>query len=131
MDHQCGSTIAENGILRCPKRQVRVSNNHVLGFAIVIDDEIRYVSRVWTLRVIKAMLLAFRIEMRAGGFEVRGIAPGILVNMQGMLTGRQIVNIQFDLDPLCRPFQVSAAHLFATSILQFDFRGVSQQRQGK
>jgi len=49
----------------------------------------------WT---VQPMLLARRIEMRSGGFEIRRIALGSLMKVDGMLARWKINEIQFQND---------------------------------
>ena len=44
------------------------------------------------------VLCAGGIEMRSGGFEVGWVALRKLVNVQGMLAGREVFDIDLDLD---------------------------------
>ena len=58
-------------------------------FAFAIYREVRHIPGMMPIRILKPVLLSIRIKMRARGFEVRRIALGILMNMNGVLSGRK------------------------------------------
>lgn len=70
---------------------------------------------------VEAVLLAPGIEMSAGGFEVRGIALGILVKVDGVLAGRQVVKVKLEADSGFFIPQHDCANGFALRIFEFDF----------
>jgi hypothetical protein len=69
-----------------------------IGFALSIDHEVAHIPGVVAFWIIESVLLAFGIEMRTGGLEVWRIALGILVEVDGVLAGRQIMKIEFEAD---------------------------------
>ena len=73
-----------------------------LGHAVGRDCEIVHVAGVWSLRVLQPMLLAIGIEMRARGFECRGIALRHLMDVEGMLARGQILEIERNRYSSCR-----------------------------
>ncbi len=67
-----------------------------IGFAFHVNDEVLHVTGVVAFRIVESVLLAIRIEMRAGGFEVWRIALGTLMEVDGVLAGRQIVEMKLE-----------------------------------
>src|SRR5579885_429561 len=63
------------------------------------------------------------IEMRAGGFEVGRLAFRELVNVNRMIAGRQVLDIEFDADALGRGRENGGADILALSILEVDGHG--------
>jgi len=57
--------------------------------------EVGIVTGVVTFRILQSMLFPVRIEMRPGRLEVRGIATRILMKVDGMFAGRQMLEIDF------------------------------------
>jgi hypothetical protein len=49
--------------------------------------------------ILEAVLLALGIEVRAGGFEVGRIALRILMKVDGVLAGRQVVKMKLEATP--------------------------------
>jgi len=97
VDHDGGATVAE-------KRIHSVAESHVVilerkpGFSFGIDREVPHVAGVVPFWTVQPMLLARRIEMRSGGFEIRRIALGSLMKVDGMLARWKINEIQFQND---------------------------------
>ena len=65
--------------------------------------------------ILQAVLLGFGIEMRAGRFEVGGIALGVLMKVDGVLAGRKIMKAELYADtwslpgPCCHKVTVPTA----------------------
>ncbi len=78
-----------------------VAFKSVIVFFKVPSDlhcDVFHVACVWPLRILQAMMLLFRIEMRSGGGERRSLALGILMNVNRMIAGGQILQMQIDLN---------------------------------
>jgi hypothetical protein len=92
-----------------------------IGFALGIDGEVFHVAGVMTFGIIEAMLLAFGIEMRTGGFEIRRIAFWILVEVNGVLAGGKAVKMQLEGDGCSLLPHENGAYVLALGIFEFDF----------
>ncbi len=68
------------------------------GFAFLIDTEVRHVAGMVAFGIFQTVLFPVGIEMRAGRFEIRGIAFGILMEMNGVLTGGKTVKMKLEAD---------------------------------
>src|SRR5579863_10231088 len=67
-----------------------------MGLAISVDGEVLHVTSVMTFRILESMLLVVGIEMRACRLEVGRIALRVLVNVNSMHAGRQIVQVDLE-----------------------------------
>src|SRR5262249_3721593 len=91
-----------------------------LGFAVGVHNEIGNVAGMRPLRVVEAMFLAVRIEMRAGGLEVWAFALGGLMNVNAVVAWRQIMHIELGGNADRGLLQRGAADILALAILQLD-----------
>ena len=66
------------------------------GLALGVDGEVLHIASVVAVGIVETVLLALRIEMSAGRFEVRPLALRDLVEMDGMLSGREVVQMEFE-----------------------------------
>ena len=97
-------------------------------FAVLAHGEIRVIAGVMAFRIVEAVFLVIRIEMRPRRLEVRRFALGILMEVQGVLTGRQI--LQIELHPYATGFflpQGKRPHALTLSILELN-NGLSHAR---
>src|ERR1700704_3647746 len=69
-----------------------------MGFAVCADREIGIVTIVVAFGILQSMLLAIGIEVRSRGLEVRGVALRVLMKVDGMHAGGQILEIEFHSD---------------------------------
>jgi len=67
-----------------------------VGFAFGVDGKIFHVAGVVAFGIIESVLFGVGIEMRTGGFEIRGIALGILMEVNGVHAGGEIVKVQLE-----------------------------------
>jgi len=120
VDDDRSSPVAEQRVSAVAERYVFILQRRV-GFALYVNRKVLHIAGVMPIGILKTMLLAFRIEMRASRFEIRGIALGILMKVNGVLAGRKVVKMQFKADArsLCR--QDNGANGFALGVLEFDF----------
>src|SRR5581483_7199570 len=105
-----------------------------LGGTLGIHREVRHVSGVVALRIVQAMLLALRIEMRTGRLEIRRIALGVLMNMDCVFPGRKILQVEANFHPLFLRLDLGRTDTFPLGILQFDsfwlfFGGCADHKQ--
>ena len=95
MDYDGGATVAEERVGVGAEGYIFVVE-FGLGLAVCADGKVFHVTGVVAFRVIEPVLLAFGIEMRTGGFEIRGIALGVLMEVNGVHAGREIVEVQLE-----------------------------------
>jgi hypothetical protein len=93
MDDEGCSAAREDRVGSRRKRHPRVSH-HRLRRTVGRDREVLHVACVRPERILQAVLLAVRIEVRTGGLERRRLAFRRLMNMDGMLAGWQILEIE-------------------------------------
>ena len=98
-----------------------------------ISGKLPYViAGVVPFRIFQAVLLVFGIEVRAGRFEVGGLALGVLMKVDGVLTGRQIMKSKLEADAGSLLPQGDRPDGFALSVLEFDFGlGGAGERENK
>lgn len=97
VDYDGGAAVAEERVGAVGQGYVVVLQLGV-GDASIVDVEVFHVASVMTFGILEAVLLAIGIEVRAGGFEVRAVAFGILVKVDSVLAGREIVKIKLEGD---------------------------------
>src|SRR5712664_305603 len=68
------------------------------------------------------------IEMRTSGFEVRGLALGVLMDVQGMLARRQALDVQLDFHAMRSFAEHRGSHVLSLGV--FDFHGDRLGRGG-
>ena len=97
VDHHRSATVAEDGVAVGAKRDVRGDDGCVSG-AVRADDqrEVGNVTRREAAGVIVAR--AVRIEVGSGGFKVGPVALCELMDVQGVLAGREILDVELDAD---------------------------------
>lgn len=131
VDNKRRSAVAENGVAVSSPIHIFVDDLR-LGLAIGIHSEILHIAGVMTLGILKSVLLVVRVEMGAGRLEIWGIALCILVDVNGMLSRRQIVQGELDHHALAL-VQERRTYALALGILQFDcnFGGARQGESAK
>ena len=95
MNHQCGAAITEEGIRIAAQVYVWIGNRG-LRRAVRRDRDVLHVTGVMAFRVLQAMLLPLWIKVWACGLEVRRIAFCVLMKMDSMFSGRQILSVQLN-----------------------------------
>jgi hypothetical protein len=91
MDHKRSAAI-RGGLIQSDVTVVKVGG----GASGRRHGEVLHVARVMTFRVLETMLLIGGIEVRPGALEIGRLAAGSLVNMKGVLAGRETLNAQAD-----------------------------------
>ena len=61
-----------------------------------VDGEVQHVAGVMAFGILESVLLAVGVEVRARGFEVGGIALGVLVEVDAVFAGREIVELELE-----------------------------------
>ena len=119
MDDDGSAAVAEERVGAIAESYVFVLEFRV-GFAFGIDGEVLHVAGVMAFGILQAVLLGVGIEMRAGGFEVGGIALGVLMKVDAMFAGREIVKAELEADPRSLLPQNDRADIFALGVLDVD-----------
>ena len=126
MNDQRRSTIIEKRMAIAPIFQVDVSVSEFHGgFAVCVDGEVHHVTSVMAFGILQAVLFAVWIEVRTGGLEVGTIALGVLMKVDAVCAGRQIVQlyIEYHSRALRAAFtfrQCNRAHALALGIFHFN-----------
>ena len=94
MNDQGGAAIAEKRVAVISESYIRVQHFQ-LGTPIGLHDEIVHITGVMAFRILQAVLLSLRIEMRAGRFEIGRIALCLAVEVQSVLPWRQVMKVEF------------------------------------
>jgi len=93
VNHQRRPAIAEQRMAVVAERDVLVHDLE-LGCALSVYGEVVHVASMVAFRILQAMLFTLRIEVRAGGFEIRRIALWFLMKVQRVLSRRQAVEAE-------------------------------------
>src|SRR5882724_758046 len=106
------------------------------GFAFGVYGKVVHVSGMMAFGILQAVLLSIRIKMWAGRLEIRRIALRLLMEVQRVLPGRQVVEAKLHGNTRRCVRAITPYHPFAytlaLSILQFDGGlGYSRDRQGE
>ena len=99
VDYDRGAAVAQERMGAVAEAYVVILQFGV-GDTSIVNVEILHVAGVVAFGILQAVLLTFRIEMRAGGLEIGGVALGILMKVDSMLAGRKIVKVQLERDAL-------------------------------
>jgi hypothetical protein len=86
---------------------------------------------MWSLGIVEAMLFVFRVEMWTSRLEVCPFALGILMNMDGVLPGRHIMQVQLDLDTFAGTLDTGSTHVSCAPIFHVDFNRARKKCERK
>jgi hypothetical protein len=81
-----------------------------------------------TIGALVSVLLSTGIEVPAGSLEVRWIALGILVDMDGMLARRQVFQVHLDFDSSLALLEHNVTGILAVCGLDGNFHGLGSSR---
>src|SRR5919204_3411580 len=95
VDHQRSSFIGEKRIRTFAQRDTRITHR-CLRSSVLKNSEVGHVAGVRTLRVLQAVLFVTGIEVWARRSERRRIAYRVLMDVDGVAPGRQVLPIEFD-----------------------------------
>src|SRR3954447_5132276 len=98
MNDQRSAAIREQTIGSIAQHDVHVCQGLVCG-SLSADREIHHIAGVWSLWVLRTVHFVGRIEVWTCGSKIRSFTLCHLVNMDSMLTGRQVLQVQLDLHP--------------------------------
>src|SRR6267154_4365152 len=117
VNHDRGSAVTENGVLVRTQRNVGRNDRGVPGSISGNDQrKIRDISGRHTRMV---AMTRSSVEVRPRGLEVRRLALGVLMNMQGMLARRQTLHIELDFYAVRSFAQQRGAHALALCVFDF------------
>lgn len=131
MNDQRSSAVAENGVRTSTHRYIG-SDRCFLRGPVGCYRKVLHIAGVRALRVLQPVLLLLRIEMPARRRESWNLALRVLMNMNGVLAGRQILQIQCDLHSIrAIRGKRSSSDTLALSILEIDCRGLGCEHNDK
>jgi hypothetical protein len=131
MDYDRSAAVAEERVGAVAESYVCVLQ-FCICLAFGVYGEVVHVTGVVAVGIFQAVLLVFGIEVRAGRFEVGGLALGVLMKVDGVLTGRQIMKSKLEADAGSLLPQGDRPDGFALSVLEFDFGlGGAGERENK
>src|SRR5712675_1368179 len=117
VNHDRGSAVTENGVLVRTQRDVGRNDRGVPGSISGNDQrKIRDISGRHTRMV---AMTRSSVEVRPRGLEVRRLALGVLMNMQGVLARRQALHIELDFYAVRSFAQQRGAHALALCVFDF------------
>src|ERR1700678_4030311 len=90
VDHDRSAAIAEQRVGAVGESYIFILKGGV-GFAAGVHGQVEHVAGVMAFGILEAVFLALRIEMRAGGFEVGAVTFCVLMDMDPVVAGREIV----------------------------------------
>ena len=96
MNDEGTSSISENRVLAFGIGDGG-SDNSYLGGAVRANQEVRHIAGMGASRIIRTVFFPIRVEMTARRGELRRIAFSGLMNVDGMLAGRQVREIEYGL----------------------------------
>jgi hypothetical protein len=100
MNYQSCSTVGEQGVVANAQRYTWILQR-VLRSAVSLDSEVRHITRMRSLRILQSVVLLARIEMWTSRGERWSLTLGELVNMCGMLAGRQVLEVERNRNTAC------------------------------
>lgn len=121
MDDDGGAAVAEQRVRTFAKSYVFVFKAGV-RLSFHIDSEVQHVAGVVAFGILQAVFLVLGIEMWPRRLEVRRIALGILMEVNRMLAGRQIMKIQFEANTRSLLPKDDSADIFALGVFDFHLR---------
>src|SRR5262249_1517626 len=89
------AAIAEQRIRTFAERDILILEL-TAGLPVCIDAEIRHVASVVAFGVLQAVFFGTRIEVRSSRLKIRPFTLRNLMEMNGMLSGRQVVEIELN-----------------------------------
>ncbi len=118
VDYDCGSAVAKDGVVIVAESYVWCNDGN-MGGAVGGDDE-RKIRDVADGGGVMVMFNATGIEVRASGLEVRRIAFGDLMDVDGMFAWRKILDVQRDFDAFWRAGKLGRPNIVTIGIPEFD-----------
>src|SRR5271170_4182560 len=97
VDDDRRAAVAEERVRAVAQGYVGVLEGSI-GFAVGADGQVQHVAGVMAFGVLQSVLLAVGIEVRACGFKIGSIALGVLVDVDAVLAGREVVKSKLEAD---------------------------------
>jgi FKBP-type peptidyl-prolyl cis-trans isomerase FklB len=119
MDYDGRASVAEERMAVAAKRDVFVLQLE-MRLAVRAHREVGIVAGVMALRIFQPMFLPVGIEVASRRLEVGGIALRVLMKVDGVFAGWEILEIEFHSDSGRRFPQNGGAHNLALSILELN-----------
>jgi len=119
VDYEGCASVAEQRMAVAAERDVLILPLE-MSFAVRAHREVGVVASVVTFRILQSMLLPVGIEVASRGLEVRGVALRVLMKVDSMFAGRQIVEIHFHPNARGEFPQNRGAHNLALGIFQLN-----------
>ncbi len=63
-----------------------------------VDGQVQHVAGVMAFGTLQSVLLAVGVEVWTCGFEIGSIALGVLVNVDTVVAGREVVEVELEAD---------------------------------
>lgn len=119
VDYKRCASVAEYGVAALAPGHVFIFPLE-MRFAVRVNREVGIVSGVVAFGIFQSMLFAIGIEMRACGLKVRRLTLCVLMKMDSVFAGRQILDVDFDADAWAGLPENCAARYLALSILELN-----------
>jgi hypothetical protein len=97
VDDDGGASIGEQRVRPLAEGYVFVLDAGV-RFSLRIDGKVQHIAGVMAFRIVESMLFAVGIKVRAGRLEIGSITLWVLMKVDGVLAGRQIMEMQLEAD---------------------------------
>ena len=120
VDDDRGAAVAEQRVRAFPEGYVVVLRLDSVSLALRVDCEILHVAGVVAFGILQPMLLGFGIEVRARGLEVRSIALWVLMKVDAVLAGREVVELKLEAYAGALLPETGGANAFTLGVLQFN-----------
>src|SRR3954470_4154360 len=95
MNHKGRPAVCKHRVVVCAQIGSGIGHSR-LRSAVLLYREIRHIARVWTVRILKSVLLLVGVEMPASSGKSRRLTLSVLVDMDGMLPFRKVLQVQLD-----------------------------------
>lgn len=118
MNHDCGSAVAENGMIVRAHRDVGRNDRCVAGS--ISSDNQRKIGDISGRQTRVLSMAGSAVEVWPSGLEVGRLALGGLMDVQGMLARRQTLYIQLDLYAMGGFAEHGGADTLALRVLDFN-----------
>jgi len=119
VNHKGSSPIAVKRVGICAEIHALVDNRG-LGIAFCVYRKIQHIAGVSTHGILQAMHFPIRIEVWTSGFEIRRFAFRVLMKVNGVLTGNQSPEVEFELDTGSNGLDLDGADVLARGVLDLN-----------
>jgi len=123
VNHDGRPAVREQGVRPGAEVHVLVRDRRLQG-AVRSDRDVHHVAGVRPVWVLEAVLLDLRIEVSAGGREAGRLAFGHLMDVDRVLSGRQVLQVEGDADSGLRRRDLGGPDRCAAGVLEFYLDGL-------